>query len=250
VTPDRPRTRPRRAATSPATATRAAASHVGASRAAAPRRGGGPASGAPARGAKGVGARVGGARAGGARGVRALAAGTLALGLAAVGLGACGGARYDGAVYADGDVRYRAEAPGAGWSRVRVAGHNDLAWSSDALGAVVQVNATCGRPDDDVPLRWLTEHLLNGFTAREVHAQETFTLDGREALRTHVTARLDGVPRELLFVVLKKNGCVYDLALVAPPGERFARARPDYERLVASFRTLDGPGAGAEERAR
>jgi hypothetical protein len=167
--------------------------------------------------------------------------GTVTLALAAVGLlPGCGGARYDGAVYVDGDIRYRAVAPGEGWTRVTVADRNDLAWSSAALGAILQVNATCGRPDDDVPLRWLTQHLLNGFTAREVRTQEHVELDGREALRTHVLARLDGVPRELLLIVLKKNGCVYDLTLVAPPGDRFDRARAEYERLVASFRTLEG----------
>ena len=90
--------------------------------------------------------------------------------------------------------------------------------------------------EEDVPLPALTKHLLFGFTERQVQSQERIPLDGREALVTHAMAKLDGVPRELVLVVLKKNGCVYDFALAAPH-ETFERARHDYEALVAGFRT-------------
>lgn len=153
-----------------------------------------------------------------------------------VGGGCGGGGSYRAGRYTDAEAAYRIGDPGEGWRRVGVEDQNDLAWAHDALSAVVQVNASCD-PDLDIPLVALTNHLLIGFTDRDLESQEIIAMDSREALRTHVRARLDGVPREILLHVLKKDGCVYDFALVAPPGERFGSARTGYESLVAGFAT-------------
>jgi hypothetical protein len=156
--------------------------------------------------------------------------------LALLALPACGGGgTYQGGVYHDSQATYDLGSLGPGWSRVDLGDQNDLAFRNDSVDGVVQVNASCD-PSLDIPLEALTNHLLIGFTEREdVEPQERVPLDAREALRTHMRAKLDGVPRELLFYVLKKNDCVYDFALVTPPGELFERARPDFERLVAGF---------------
>jgi hypothetical protein len=158
-------------------------------------------------------------------------------------LAGCGGGnggvyREDDGVYADAEAEYEVgELPGD-WDRLDVAGQNDLAFSRDD-GAVIQVNASCD-PALDIPLAALTAHLLNGFTGREDEERDTVPFAGREAMRTHVVASLDGVDRELLLYVLKKDECVYDLALIAPPGAVFADARPDFEALLAGFRTRRG----------
>ncbi|MBX3269483.1 MAG: hypothetical protein KF729_04450 [Sandaracinaceae bacterium] len=152
-------------------------------------------------------------------------------------IGCGGGGTLRGAIYEGPEARYRIGELGAGWSRLDLA-QNDLAWRGDD-GAVVQLNATCD-PFQDVPLSSLTNHLLIGFTERDLRAQELVPLDGREALRSHYLARLDGVPRELLLYVLKKDECTYDFALVAPPGASFERARPAFERFVAGFTTEAG----------
>ena len=158
----------------------------------------------------------------------------------ALAFAACGGSTYEGGEYREGAIRYRAPSPGAGWEAIDVEGQNDLAWRSPSLGAIIQVNATCD-PDMDVPLSALRNHLLIGLTEREVQSEETISLDGREALRTHVVAKLDGVPREMLLTVLKKDGCVYDFALVTPPGSGFAQASQRYDALLAGFTTLEAP---------
>lgn len=148
---------------------------------------------------------------------------------------ACGGSAYEGSVYRDPEAAFEVPPPPQGWSAIDVEGSNDLAWASDQLAAVIQVNASCD-PSLDIPLRSLTQQLLIGFTEREVIAEETIPMDSREALRTHLYAKLDGVRRELLLYVLKKDGCVYDFSLVAPPGSSFTSARQTYEELVGGFR--------------
>jgi hypothetical protein len=151
-------------------------------------------------------------------------------------LAACGGPTLRDGVYHGEAGRYRIGELGEGWARLGLADQNDLAWRHAELGAIAQVNATCD-PGADVPLTALTNHLLIGFTEREIVDQRVVPMDAREALRTHVVARLDGVPRELLFLVMKKDQCVYDFALITPPGEPFVRARPAFERFVGGFTT-------------
>ena len=151
-------------------------------------------------------------------------------------LAGCGGGGLRGDVYRDQEAHYRIGELGGGWRALGVADQNDLAYHHPDLGAIVQVNATCD-PDSDVPLTALTNHLLIGFTERDIRDQRVVPMDDREALRTHVVARLDGVPRELLFVVLKKDDCVYDFALITPPGSPFAQATPEFESFVAGFST-------------
>lgn len=161
---------------------------------------------------------------------------TLLLLLAA--LPACGaarGGRFESGTYRDSEAAYSVGEMGSGWERISVDDQNDLAFRHPGHGAVVQVNASCD-PALDIPLEALTNHLLIGFTEREeLEPQERIPMDEREALRTHVRAKLDGVPRELLLHVLKKNGCVYDFALVAPPGRAFSDARPAYEAMLRGF---------------
>jgi hypothetical protein len=155
-----------------------------------------------------------------------------------VGCLGCGGASLSNGVYQDDQARYRVGTLQSAWDPLEVDGENDLAWGHADIGAVIQVNASC-KQDLDVPLEALTQHLLVGFTERRIHEQKLITLDGREALQTHLNAKLEGVDRELLLIVLKKNGCVYDFALVAPPGSAFDRAKADFERFVSHFQTIE-----------
>jgi hypothetical protein len=159
----------------------------------------------------------------------------LALAISYAGCGG-GGAHLHGNIYEDREARYRIGDLGGGWEPVHVASANDLAWHDPSTGAIVQVNASCD-PSADIPLSVLTNHLLAGFTGRDVREQAVVPLDGREALRTHLVARLDGVPRELLFYVMKKNECVYDFALIAPEGDGFASALLRFEPFVQGFTT-------------
>ncbi len=59
-------------------------------------------------------------------------------------------------------------------------------------------------------------------------------LDRREALHTHLDAKLDGVPMTLDLYVMKRNGCIFDLSYAAPP-DAFARGYGDFQRFVDGF---------------
>jgi hypothetical protein len=100
----------------------------------------------------------------------------------------------------------------------------------------MHVDSNCD-PAHDIPLTALRSHLLIGFTDREVIEEQVVPMDGREALRTHLTAKLDGVPREILLQILKKDDCVYDFGLITPPGPPFEAAIGDFDQLLSGFTT-------------
>lgn len=139
-------------------------------------------------------------------------------------------------MYRDREVAFRVGAIPDSWRPI-AADQAKLAFRDDQAGVTVAVGGRCGLDSDDVPLASLTQHLFIHFTDRNVTAEEESLLDGRAALRTDLTAKLDGVPRSFSVVVLKKDGCVYDFWLIAPPGGDPA-ARQDFSRFVAGFRTL------------
>ncbi len=144
-------------------------------------------------------------------------------------LAGCGGQHYKGGVYDDGTLRFRTGPVPASWHSIEADG-TLLAFRDDAAGATIAVNGRCGVDGDDVPLASLTQHLFLQFTERDVKSQQELVLDGRAALRTEMTGKLDGVPKSFLVYVLKKDGCVYDFWRISdvPPTdvsafESFAR---------------------------
>ncbi len=150
-------------------------------------------------------------------------ASTLALALLFASASACAHDHFDGRVFHAGRASFRVGPVPSSWERVEL---DDamLAYRDRASGGSIEVHAQCGRDADDVPLAALTNHLLIGFTGRDVKLEQTVPFDGREARHTVVNAKLDGVLLVLDVWVLKKDGCVYDLVLVAPPAQYDAAA--------------------------
>ncbi len=158
--------------------------------------------------------------------------GVIIVGLAIVASG-CRGVLAGDRFTKDG-VSYRVVVPddGKGWRRVDFE-DNDLAWLARDSAHVIAINSTC-EGHEDPPLDVLTKHLVMGFTERDWVAQKAFTLDGRDALRSKVSAKLDGVPTALDLVVVKKNGCVHDFTYISPLGHEGAH-QAEFDALVAGF---------------
>lgn len=139
-----------------------------------------------------------------------------------------------GEMFTRDGVSYRVVVPDSkDWRRVDFE-DNDLAWMSTSSGHVIAVNSTC-TGHEDPPLDILTNHLVIGFTDKQLISRTPFTLDGRDALRSVIHAKLDGVPTSLQLVVLKKNGCVHDFTYISPLGSEAAYQK-DFEALVAGFK--------------
>lgn len=132
------------------------------------------------------------------------------------------------------EATYRFGLPGDGWRPVRKVADIQVAWIHDELGAVIQIHAQCDEQGDS-SLDEYTDHLRIDWTDWSVVSQAAETVAGRAALRTVVDAELDGVKRRSEFLILKKNGCLFDLQYIAPP-ERFTGGRAGFEQVVHGFR--------------
>jgi hypothetical protein len=155
-----------------------------------------------------------------------------------LGLGACASATWDGQVYRGEAVNFRAGRIPPTWRRLD-ADDALLTFRDSLRDIVISVNGRCGKDGDDVPLEALTQHLFMYFTDRQILAQGKISLDGRDALRTELAAKLDGVPRQFIVYVLKKNGCVYDFIFIATPSVD-AGAKAEFDQFVAGFSTSTG----------
>lgn len=158
--------------------------------------------------------------------------------LLVIALVSCGKEAWDGRVYHAGRASFRAGPIAGSWQKIELEGAM-LAFHDAETGGTLEVYGRCGQDGDDVPLLALTNHLLIGFTEREVKSQKVVPLDGREAMHTLVDAKLDGVPMSLSIYVLKKDGCVYDLVYVSPP-EKFAAGLASFDAFAAGFSTVGG----------
>jgi hypothetical protein len=154
-------------------------------------------------------------------------------------LAACSQSVFNGSVYRGNGFAFRIGPVGQGWERIQVS-HAPLAFRDTHDGATIAVNARCHADGEDVPLASLTQHLFMQFTDREIEKQEVVPFDGREAMHTVLVAKLDGVPLKFDVWVLKKDGCVYDFAFMAPV-DRFAHGVPDFSRFVQGFATISDP---------
>jgi len=156
----------------------------------------------------------------------------LLLGLAAV-AAACAGSSFDGQTFKNGELAFRVGPVPGEWEQIQ-AENTLIAFRDREDATTVALNGRCGKDGDDVPLESLTHHLFLQFTDRQVTRQEKLALDGREALRTELRAKLDGVPKHFVVVVLKKDGCVYDFLRIGSD----ETGVEEFERFVRGFATL------------
>jgi len=150
---------------------------------------------------------------------------------------ACASSGFDGHVYQNGNLKFRVGHIPSGWRAID-ADNALLAFRDDPANATVALNGRCGVDGDDVPLASLTQHLFLEFTDRDLGTQKPLTLDGREALRTEITAALDGVKKHYVVYVLKKNGCVYDFMYIAAR-DAGTGAVAAFDGFVQGFSTLE-----------
>ncbi|MBN2192780.1 MAG: hypothetical protein JW751_08170 [Polyangiaceae bacterium] len=164
-------------------------------------------------------------------------AATLLAGALLVAVAACSKPGLQGQTYRDQEVAFRVGAVPSTWRPIEL-DQTRLAFRDDESRATIAVNGRCGQDGDDVPLTALTQHLFLVFTDRSLLSQEKLALDGRAALHTVVTARLDGVERRFSVYVLKKDGCVYDFLFIADPSTDTS-AFAAFDRFVRGFTTIE-----------
>ncbi len=113
----------------------------------------------------------------------------------------------------------------------------DTEFFAKPYGAVIASRSVCKRYTES-PLDALARDMLSGLSGRQIVSQGSVPFAGREGYDLIADGKMDGVPVRMWVRVLKKNNCIFDFTLVAPP-EKFEKARGDFEAFLAGVKTLD-----------
>lgn len=142
--------------------------------------------------------------------------------------------------------------PGRGWKPYPEDESGlQVAWFHSKSSSVIQVRSQCAEHGDS-SLEMFTEHIGADFEDWELLQRDSgkvdrrgrpimqvqqseFKLADRRAVRSSIQAKLDGVKIRLEIVVVKKNGCLFDLMYISRPDD-FEKRLPAFERVVAGFR--------------
>jgi hypothetical protein len=121
----------------------------------------------------------------------------------------------------------------------------DVAFQSARSAAVISINSSCRPPesalssneprDPSEDLKALANQLTYGISQISQRTERNLTLQGAPALQTTLQGKMNRNDIALRTVVLRKNGCVYDLLYMAPPA-RFKDNEADFDHFVASLR--------------
>lgn len=121
----------------------------------------------------------------------------------------------------------------SGWSKIE-ADLADFAFKHTASKSILLVNSLC-RKYDRTTLEQLTDNILAGLQQVEVLKQEERTLFGRASLRSEAQGKLDGVSTNMLIEVVKRDRCIYDIALITESKSIDSSLHAAFNKLLASI---------------
>lgn len=146
------------------------------------------------------------------------------------------GSSFNGHIYRDSRMAFSVGRVPGSWKPIEVT-RALLAFRDADADATIAINGRCGEDGDDVPLAALTKHLFLMFTEQQIMNQSVVPMDGREAMRTQLFAKFDGVRKAFVVYVLKKDSCVYDFMYVGAP-EGFEHGVGNFDQFVRGFHTM------------
>lgn len=130
---------------------------------------------------------------------------------------------------------FRVQVPWTGWEVAESPGV-DLTLRDTRSQAHMAVSASCPAGETG-PLPSLVRHLFFGLRQVKRLREGCILLDGVRGLETVVTGRWEGTPVQVRSVVVRRQGCLYDLLLVAPP-EIFGARSADFDRFLEGWQFL------------
>jgi hypothetical protein len=127
---------------------------------------------------------------------------------------------------------YRVKDPGAPFVSHK-AELVDRAWKNPANGSIISVVSECSETADP-PLSTLRDDIVRSLSETQVESEKSLSYQAREALRSLVRGKVDGVESLVDLLVFKKNGCAYVLTLITTrPG--LASDQPRFDRFLGGF---------------
>ncbi|MBF0491316.1 MAG: hypothetical protein HQM15_00860 [Deltaproteobacteria bacterium] len=120
------------------------------------------------------------------------------------------------------------------WKREKLGRYKSLLLYNSKAKASLESDAFCDASFDDASLQTLTTHLHFDLKNKKIISQKELKLDSRSALHTVAQGSVDGVNFVLDTVVIKKDNCLFDFALVVPP-ENYEGVKKEFEGFYSGF---------------
>lgn len=139
----------------------------------------------------------------------------------------------DGRVYLNKGDYYRVGILPEEWVRMSTRAKTISFYSDRALSSI-STDAFCGRSVSNRKLSALAGDATSALEDRNVTEEKEFMLDGRGALRRTITGKQDGISLVVDLVVIKKDGCVFDIYSVSPP-DKALQVKSDFETFFGGF---------------
>ena len=124
----------------------------------------------------------------------------------------------------------------SGWKKI-APDRGDFAFRNDKHKSFILINSLC-RKYDSTSLEQLTDNLLAGLQRPVVGEQKESRVFDRSALRTKAVGALDGVKTSMLILVVKKDRCIYDFALISPGESISSSLEADFEHLLSTTKVV------------
>lgn len=139
----------------------------------------------------------------------------------------------NGRVYLRRGTFYRVGKLPAEWERMRTRARA-ISFYNPKYRSSISTDAYCGRSVGDRSLDSLGGEIISALEDRTVIEEENFSLNRRGAVRQLVKGSVDGVAVVVDLVIVRKDGCVFDLYATMPP-ERRELVRGSFETFFGGF---------------
>jgi hypothetical protein len=139
-----------------------------------------------------------------------------------------------GGQFIDPERYFELSIPLNGWQLLSWEKVNLVLWDSQT-GATIVVNVN--RLKGDLNLIALANHLLISFEGERIISRDTEQIDGREALKTVLEARVEQTAITAEAYVVRGNGVSYDIVFWAPR-DVFPRQVEAFHHVLASLHFL------------
>ncbi len=104
-------------------------------------------------------------------------------------------------------------APTSPFTQAQTEGAADAVWRNSKNGNNISYLTQCGDKADP-ELESIRHELALGLAEYRITGSQRFPYNSREALRSYIIGKVDGIETHMDVVIFKKNGCIYTLTLV------------------------------------
>lgn len=119
----------------------------------------------------------------------------------------------NGKVFLKKDNFYSVGKLPSGWHRMKTRA-KAISFYNPGLRSSITTDAFCGAKVENSALGALGGDMISALDQRKVTSEQDIQLDGRQATRRFVTGTLDGVDVLVDYVVVRKDGCIFDFYAV------------------------------------